>query len=235
MQLESDRDSVIQPVRGLGHVTIVEDKEGLSSVYPPAVGFSPDKTMARRHIRKHVVFAVVRNIFSWLVSYASHSGGWNPKYRDTDHYDYEAANRGFDYLVKTVADRDADIWPCRRFIHFQVFSDNGDLVTDWLLRNETLDGDLEMLSRELGLTYHRKDRQRLGIHDDYRTYYDDSLVELVRRTWGRELDLLGYTFDGLAPSTALLGRQIEKGTKSRVKYLWESDRLFVDGNEVERQ
>jgi hypothetical protein len=217
-------------MENLGHTTITE--RDVSSVYPPSVGFLPNYVTPRKRIQNRFVFCAVRNIFSWLVSYAGHAGGGNPKYHDPHHYDYERARKGFDYLVRTIADREDDIWPCRKLIHFQVFSDGGSLIPDYLARKETLDEDLYELSRELGLHYCKKPRQRTGMHKNYRGYYTDSLVDLVCETWGREIKLFGYSFDGMDVSKALLKRRIDKQTKARIQYFWETDKLLIDGEEL---
>lgn len=229
-QRESDRNPVIWPVRYLGHVCVTEKKQRHSTGYPPE-GFTNPKNICRRELLRCVVLSSVRNIFSWLVSYAGHSGGYNPKYHDENHYDYESSRKGFDYLIKTIANRESP-WPSRKFIHFQIFSDSGRLVVDYLARNESLDDDLKAFSGELGLNYVRKPRQRVGGMDDYRSYYTDSLIDLVTQTWGRELRLFGYDFGGMQAGSALIKRRIDSITKRRIKYFWIDDRLIIDGKGV---
>jgi hypothetical protein len=152
VQGESDRHSVL-PVHDLGHMYVVDGKKVFSPIYHP---HSPHlyyrMTIPLSKIQKYVVLSTVRNIFSWLVSYAWHAGGWNPKYNNPNHYDYAHANKSFEYLVKTIADRD-DIWPNRKFIFCQLFCSNGQLIADWISRNESLDADLELLAQEHGLPY----------------------------------------------------------------------------------
>ena len=231
-QYETDKQPVISHMSTRGHTTIIEGKT--SATYPPATGFLSTYVTNRTDIIDFSVFAVVRNIFSWLVSYAAHAGGFNPQYQDLDHYDYKNTQKGFDFLIKTIANRDGEIWPCRKFIHFQIFSDNGKLVTDYLPRNETLDKDLRQLSAKLNLNYTRKQKQRIGKHSDYRSYYTDSLIELVYETWGRELSLFGYTFDGIDISKATLKREIDANTKENVSYLWDSDTLKINKEIINR-
>jgi len=162
------------------------------------------------------------------VSYAGHAGGWNAKYRDPEHYDYEAANKSFDFLVKTIANRE-DLWPNRKFIHCQLFCNNGQLITDWLNKVETLDDDLTVLAVAAGVSYKRRPRQRVGCRTDYRQYYTDSLVELVYKTWSRELKLFGYDFESTELSSGLLHRAIDKKTKGSIQYYWSDDKLFLNG------
>ena len=91
-------DDVLTSMRNLGHSSIV-DKPGIAN--PLYAIHDPTRTATQvtlfAAIQQYIVFATTRNIFSWLVSYSSHAGGWNPNYHDPDHYDYDNARKGFDY------------------------------------------------------------------------------------------------------------------------------------------
>ncbi len=223
-QLESDKNPVISPIRHLGHVCIVEDKTA-PSVYPPE-GFTNPHIMEKKELRDYFIVSTVRNPFAFLVSYASHAGGWNPNYRDTCHYDYSNANKSFDYLLKTIADREHP-WPSRKFIHFQLFCDSGDFLADWLNRTETLDNDLRDLARYLNINYRKRPKQRIGSNKDYRVYYNDELIDLVRQTWRDELELFGYDFDGIKGGSLSFKRRISRREKESVKYFWKDDCLAI--------
>lgn len=225
-QRETTEKPVIWPVKRLGHIAVVDNKEYPNYIYYPRDEENSYNTVLLEDLRKYFVFSTVRNPFAWLVSYADHAGGWTPRYRNTEHYDYQNAQRGFDYLVKTIANRETP-WPCRKFIFFQIFCNNGELVVDWITRTETLDNDLKDLADFLNISYYKGQKQRVGQHKDYRTYYDDSLIDLVCETWGREVDLFGYTFDGLDLSSALLRNPIDKSTKQSIRYDWTTDTLEI--------
>jgi hypothetical protein len=232
-QLETDGESVVHPMKYFGHCLVVNN-EADSSEYGRMIGYLDKPAIKLHELKKLFVVSTVRNPYSWLVSYAGHAGGWNQKYKHSSHYDYENAQKGFDYLVRTIADRDSDIWPNRKFIHFAIFSNSGDLAADWLNRTESLDEDLMVLAKARGLTFNQRERQRVGGLQDYRSYYNNALIELVRSTWGREMSLYGYDFDGVASSTPILGREISRKTKQCVYYNWFSDTLTVNGNVVAR-
>ncbi len=232
-QLQSDRHPVL-PVRYLGHIYVTDQKKVPSPIYYPR---DPQHyyqmTILLSKIQKYLVLSTVRNIFSWLVSYAWHAGGWNPKYHDPNHYDFVNANKSFDYLIKTIANRE-DLWPNRKFIFCQLFCNNGQLIVDWINRNETLDADLEILAGMHNRPYTKREKQRVGHETDYRTYYTDELIEIVYKTWGRELDLFGYDFDGVKPGSNSYYQAVNVESKNRVKYFWESDKLIVCDKTVER-
>lgn len=233
-QGETYSQSVIQPIKYLGHSCVINKLISIPEDYPPEIGYK-DKTKYDQHwLNKYFVFSTVRNIFDWLVSYWGHSGGHTPKYADKNHYDYKISQKGFDYLIKTIAERE-DKWPSRKFIHFAIFSYHGDLIVDWINRTETLDGDLKALAIYKHLSYSRKGKQRVGVRDrDYKSYYNDKLIELVYKTWGRELELFGYTFEGLNIQKAVLKRKIEVSQKRNIKYFWKDDKLLINNREVKR-
>ena len=229
-QLETASTPVIQPLRDLGHVCVTDSRRSGPVIYPPQ-GFTDQLLIARKDISRNLVTAVVRNPFSWFVSYAAHAGGWSPKYVDPSHYDYRNVERGFDYLLRTIADREAP-WPSRRLLFFQLFSDAGEFVCDWVCRNETLDADLAKLASSVGAQYTQGPRQRVGKHDDYRTYYTPELIRLVETTWGRELALYGYDFDGVRDGAGSLVGPIEPAQREAVRYDWAADVLAVSGEVV---
>jgi hypothetical protein len=230
----TDKKPVIKPMINLGHSCAINKSISNPEAFPPKIGYKDKKKYDQRWLKNYFVFSTVRNIFDWLVSYWGHSGGHNPKYRNTNHYDYEIAQRGFEYLIKAIADRE-DKWPSRKFIHFAIFSYHGDLIVDWLNRTETLDEDLKAMAEYKYLSYSKKEKQRVGIRDrDYRSYYNEELIELVYKTWGRELKLFGYTFEDLNIEKAVLKRKIPDSQKRNIKYFWANDKLIIKEKEVKR-
>lgn len=223
-QMESSGSTVLRPVRHLGHCIVADSGVSLSNGFPP-VGLNPASLTPRRKLDGKTVFSTVRNPFDFFVSYAAHAGGWNPKYRDPDHYDYEAANKGLDYLLKTIADRE-DTWPSRKFLFFQLFSTGGDFLPNWVCRTETLDDDLYVMAKKLGLKYSKAPKQRVGGIGDYRKHYNDELVELVNKTWARELALYGYSFEG-EPLSPLVGLEVSPAVSEQLKYSFMRDELVL--------
>lgn len=234
VQFETDKKPVVKPMINLGHNCAINKLISNPADFPPKIGYKDKKKYDQHWLKNYFIFSTVRNIFDWLVSYWGHSGGHNPKYADKNHYDYKNAQKGFEYLIKTIAGRE-DTWPSRKFIHFAIFSYHGDLIVDWINRTETLDEDLKALAKYRHLIYSRKRKQRVGTRDrDYRSYYNDDLIDLVYKTWGRELKLFGYTFEGLNTEKAVLKRKIKVAQKRNVKYFWESDKFLINNREIKR-
>ena len=228
-QLEADRKAIISPLKYLGHVCIIQGSDPGGSVYPPKNGVVLTRKL--EDVGKYYLFSTVRNPFEWLVSYASHAGGWNRRYYDSNHYDFKAANKGFDYLLNTIFDRE-DIWPNRKLLHFQIFSDKGRLIVDWINRNKTLDDDLSRLAGKLHLNYKLKERQRIGKHDDYRIYYNDKLIDLVYSVWRKDFILFGFDFEGCSIEKAMIKNEIAEDQKHSIKYTWHDDDLRIDQRKI---
>lgn len=227
-QLDSGALPVLFPFYYLGHTYIIDDALDMNVIYlNHDLVLAKQRVTRREDINNFFIFATVRNIFDWLVSYASFAGGWKYKGGNPSHYDYKNAKRGFEYLVKTIANRE-EPWPSRKLIHCQLFSSDGNLVVDWLNRTNTLDSDLHLLARKLNLYYKKREKQKVSKRNDYRNYYNDELINLVYDTWGRELKLFGFDFDNSICDNAILKREIESDIKKRIKYLYKEDVLMQD-------
>jgi len=180
------------------------------------------------NIQKYYLFTNVRNIYEWLVSWAGHIGVWKGLHSCEPVYEY--ATKGFDYFIKSIANRE-DIWPCRKFIFAQIFSSRGTLVPQWINFNNSLDSDLKALAKQNHLNYKQQARKRDNQNKDYRTYYTDSLASLVLSTWKREIDLFGFGFEKIIESTPVL---YKNNFTQKVKYIYNKDELYIDNKLVLR-
>ena len=203
----------IKPIIYLSHSFITKSITKLIYLYF-FNGFSP------HYFVRCKFFVTVRNIYSWLVSYYEHTN-------DKEHYDYKIYQKGFDYFVKSIAER-TDLWPNRKFIFFQMFAEENQLIADWILHQEFLDKELSIFAEKMGLVYQKQNRERVGNHGDYRSYYSDNLIDLIRTTWGRELKLLGYDFEGFNRDKAMLSGEINENIKKLFRYSHKRDELMYN-------
>jgi len=220
-------DKVIFPIDDLNHSVFVHKAENTPG-YPPSPGYlhKMRKDVSLMSTPDRICFASVRNPYSWLVSYWFHSGCNIPESEKPSHYDYRLARKGFKQFVATIADRDEG-WPSKKFIHFALFSDRGDLMVNRLVHQETLDVELEQLATDYDVTYQKKDRAMVSKGKlNYKTYYDEEIYQLVTDTWGRELKLFGYDFDGRT-GDGILASIITQEQKQNIKYNWVTDVLEV--------
>jgi hypothetical protein len=186
-------------------------------------------------LAKWYVISIVRNPFSWLVSYADWAScfsSWN-----SGHNDYENAKKGFDSFIRNIASREGR-WPCRKFIFVQLFTPSGTCSIDHVFHNEYLESELTTFFSERGQSYSKQRRRQQGRRkgEDRKAiseYYTPELAELVYTTWRREFELLGYGSDPakLYPEGGLLNGATAKN-KKRVRYVWSTNTLTINGKEV---
>jgi hypothetical protein len=221
-QAENGGHGIIFPMRPLGHATLVDrDWELFWDVPAP---FGEAQAIPLSEVDQQIVFSNVRNIFSFLVSYLHHAAGRVARYRNEHHYDFSIANRGFDYLVKSISDREL-IWPSRKFVHYQLFSQpSGISVVDWINCTATLDRDLRDMAQYFAIGYRAGKPQREGPRADYRSYYSDALVDLVSETWRREIALFGFNFD--EPGSRYSPLELALRVKAS-RYVLRNDRFVV--------
>lgn len=169
-----------------------------------------------------ICFATVRNPFDWLVSF----------YHVVP---YGIGITSFADFVETIADRDSD-WPSRKFIYFQFFSYQGEFLVDRLLYQDVLNDEIEIFANEFDeLVYTPTERQKVSEkrkYVDYRFYYTDRLVDIVLKTWSRELWLYGYDFEG---KTKGFLDNLTQETKQAVRYLWDADMLYINRENYDGQ
>lgn len=212
--------SVVFPLRNLGHATVVDPDWQLFWDVPAPFGEA--NAVPRACLDGSFVFSNIRNLYAFFVSYLHHAAGSIEQFRNPHHYDFAAANKGFDYLLKTIADRDA-LWPSRKLVHHQLFAQpSGAAVVDWINCTAALDTHLVEMAGAFGLQYARGKPQRVGPPGDYRSHYTDALTDLVDRTWKREIDLFGFAFD--KPRSRYAPRELTERAKAK-KYVLRDDRL----------
>lgn len=223
-QLDSFDRPVLWPLRYLGH-SMIYSKTKFNNL---PKGYSSRKQISRRRISNEIVFCVVRNPFDWLVSYIAFVGGWEKKWLNTEHYDYDLCKdeSRFELALGTILGRDNNKWPNRRFLFHQIFDEEGNLVPNLFFDNSDLNKQLMHFASENSLEYVERDKQKVGSRKGYKEYYSESTVDLVRKVYARELGIFGYTFSGeLKEGLIQFGEKCELD----LKYNWESDELFLKG------
>ena len=73
----------------------------------------------------------------------------------------------------------------------------GNIIVDFIGRYENLQGDFGSICERIGIPAPELPHlRRAQDRRDYRSYYTDELAELVAHHYQRDLEILGYTFDG---------------------------------------
>jgi len=169
---------------------------------------------------RHILFSTVRNPLTFFRSYYHHVIG-HGQYHNHEHYDFKVAQKGFDYLMRTIMDRD-DVWPSRKFLYPQLFDQSGQLIVNWINKNESLDEDMKCFSEKLGYPpYTPGEKKRAAPVKDLSEYYSENLKDLVDEVYAREFDVFGYMGTG-SPGQKLLYRDV---SLAKVSYNYLTDKL----------
>ena len=131
-------------------------------------------------------FAFVRNPWDRLVSlYHYHRG--NP---DNPHHP-KAAKLNFDEWV-----RSGGTGSFKKQMSQFFYDDAGNLLVDYIGRYESINEDFSNICEKIGINVELPVRNRSKRKADYRTYYNEETVDLVRQLCAKDIEMFGYNFDG---------------------------------------
>jgi hypothetical protein len=114
------------------------------------------------------------------------------------------ALKSFDAFVEWVA-RTPDPYPkgITRLQSEMLTDSRGKLLVDYIGRYETLEADFAHVMKVIGLDGAGADARLPHIngssHRDYRTYYNSHTRKLIEEHFRSDIELFGYTFDGISP------------------------------------
>lgn len=138
-------------------------------------------------------FTIVRNPWDLQVSSWHHIRREKPHvlagidtFADFLRYKFDP-ERDYDYMLDISAERQ----------HEYLVDLNGEVIVDYIGRYERLGDDFAEICQRIGIRQPALPHLRRATErEDYRAYYTDELAERVAEHYRRDIEILGYTFDG---------------------------------------
>jgi hypothetical protein len=128
-------------------------------------------------------FAVVRNPWDWQVS------AYKYMLNNTVHYQHDLvkAHNNFEEYIR---------WRCEKEVRLQkdfIYSEDGELLVDFVGRFENLDADFEKICLCIGIS---TSLPKLNISNTkpYQQFYTNETKELLRQAFDADIALFGYDF-----------------------------------------
>ena len=78
--------------------------------------------------------------------------------------------------------------------HQLLVDEEGTLLTDYVGRVEDMTTDFDFVCDRIGIPKAELERKNSSQHREYRSYYDQQLIDGVVSLFGRDLELFGYEF-----------------------------------------
>jgi N-methylhydantoinase A/oxoprolinase/acetone carboxylase beta subunit/tetratricopeptide (TPR) repeat protein len=209
----------------IGHRWIEQEPTEEDKHY--TVWVAPNLLIKKAVLDQRYLFSNTRHLLPLLVSFYEHCrrGFASPSMIELVG---AARKEPFVDFVQRIAGQDTP-WISRRFIFAPFFErSGGHFLIDWLNRTEAVDDDLPEMCRLRGFPYRGVGTLNKEVDKDWRSYYDDNLVDLAWDVWAREVAMFGYTRDGGYSDDALLHRDVSR-FKPRLTYDWRDDTIRLDG------
>jgi hypothetical protein len=150
--------------------------------------------------KNYFKFGFVRNPWDRLVSWYNMHITSKPD-NIFAKYLIEDTKNFSDFLKKTnkLTHKDPNGFLLQKSITYnqlEYFSDNdGKLLVDFIGKLENINDDIKIIGEKIGYPQLKVGHSNKRKHNDYRTYYSNSEIELVAEMYKRDIDYFGYSFE----------------------------------------
>lgn len=155
-------------------------------------------------IANNYVFAFVRNPFDRVLSAYSYLSQ-QEKPSSSFYWDYINYADALRYNIFKYENFNAFIQSefvkgdVLNQVHFMpqykwICDDNNKLLTDYLGRFEKYDESLDILTSLTGLHFTPRIHRNSSTHDQYRSYYDEKSIDIVKNVYSMDLEYFKYEF-----------------------------------------
>ena len=136
---------------------------------------------------RHVRATLPREIWDSYYKVSIERNPWD-KVVSAYYYKNERRRPSFEAYVRRT----------KRSLNFQIYSIDGEIIVDKLMKYESLDGDfaafLERVGAPTDISIPKTNASKRGDKRQYRSMYNDELRDIVAAVHRREIAYCGYTF-----------------------------------------
>jgi hypothetical protein len=138
--------------------------------------------------RGYFKFAFVRNPFDRFVSYCAFMS------RNGDAFERRPRDVMRHFLFREPPEQHILFQPQANVL---VDEDGKSLLVDMIGHVEDMQGSYDAICERIGIPSRALDRVNDSKRGDYRHYYDQALIDGVAARYAQDLELFGYTFEGM--------------------------------------